>query len=108
METGARIRADGLAQHRRGGDVADLRIHARIGQRVGFHDVQQVDPRDGLRAAAIQRQRALLQQFAGQPLAQESGAAGLGPAQPGGRAGIGAVFAADPAGVAQRVDPLEQ
>ncbi|KAG0738589.1 hypothetical protein G6F24_017571 [Rhizopus arrhizus] len=36
------------------------------------------------------------------------GKIGLGPAQPGGRAGLGAVFAADPAGVAQRVDPLEQ
>ncbi|MOA31277.1 hypothetical protein D3C78_1524260 [compost metagenome] len=77
MEDGAGIGVDGCAQHIGVGDVAHPRMHARVsGEGIGLDDGQQVDACDGLRAVGVQRQRALLQQFASQPLAQESGAAG--------------------------------
>ncbi|MNI60846.1 hypothetical protein D3C73_1160830 [compost metagenome] len=72
----AGIGVDGCAQHGGVGDVAHPRMHALVGEGVRLHDVQQVDARDGLRAACVQRQRALLKQLSSQPLAQKSGAAG--------------------------------
>ena len=70
MEHDARVGVHRPAQHGRIGDIAHLRMGARIAVRVGGDDVQQVDARDRL-GRAVQRQHALRQQLARQPLAQK-------------------------------------
>ncbi len=75
MEDHGRVLVYGAAQHLRVGNVAHQGAHACVVNGVGGHHVEQVDLVDGP-AGAGQRQRALFEQFAGQALAQESGAAG--------------------------------